>query len=70
MEKNISLIRSRLSMIESNLIQLISEFGISSTLIIVIILNNFSMQKKLFSILENNTKALQKVSDVVEKCRR
>ena len=57
-------------MIEQNILTIISEIGLSSTLVIVILYNNFSMQKKLFSILENNTKALQRVSDVLERCKK
>lgn len=48
----------------------LTEYGLIGVLIFVIIQQNMYHTKRIYAVIENNTKALEGVKNVIQKCSK
>jgi hypothetical protein len=53
---------------ETELIKPILDLGAIGAIALILLLKQFASEKKLFSVIENNTAAMQKLADKIDGC--
>ena len=54
----------------SEIIKELAEYGVIGLIILWLMYSQSKIQSKLFNVIENNTKALTKLTDNINFCRR
>jgi len=57
-------------MIEENLVNILSNYGVLGLWTGVLLLERYNSQKNIMKIISSNTEALIKVKEVMNKCQR
>ena len=50
-------------------LKILAQYGAAGAIVAVLLYMIYTMQGKLFSVIENNTKALEQLRGIIEKCQ-
>lgn len=55
---------------DPNIIKAFADFGIIGAVLFIVIYDVFILQKKLWTLIENNTKAMTELKSSIETCQK